>query len=119
MKRIPIYDATAVVTCTAAADEIPKRIEQVERMRSHLTGIERTDDGLLLHFPKRPEIEAELRAFALDEKACCQFWGFAITADADRLHLRWDAPPTLSGHMERLLAFLQGTERLTMESGLL
>lgn len=119
MKSIPIYDATADITCTAAAHEIPKRIEQVERMRTHLAAIERTDDGLLLHFANRPDIEEELRRFTLDEIACCQFWGFAITSDSDQLHLRWDAPPTLSDYMARLLGCFQGTEPLTAESWLL
>jgi hypothetical protein len=119
MKSIPIYDATAEIACTAAADEIPKRIEQVERMRSHLAAVERTEDGLLLHFPNRPDIEEELRGFTIDEKACCQFWGFAIESDPAQLHLRWDAPPTLSDSMTSLLDFFQGNEPLTAESGLL
>lgn len=119
MSSIPIYDATATIACTASADEVSGRIEQVERMRSHLTAIERTDDGLLLHFPNRPDIEDELRRFTGDEKACCQFWGFAIESDPDQLHLRWDAPPTVSEHMTNLLDFFQGSEPLTAESGLL
>lgn len=119
MKSIPIYDATVDIACTASAGEIPKRIEQVERMRAELIAVERTEDGLLLHFPNRPEIDEELRRFTVDEKACCRFWGFAIESDADQLHLRWDAPPTLSDHMANLLEFFEGDEPLTAESGLL
>ena len=119
MQSIPIYDATAPIACTASADEIPKRIEQVERMRSHLAAVERTNDGLLLHFPNRPDIDDELRRFTLDEKACCRFWGFAIDSDPDQLHLRWDAPPTLTDYMNRLLDFFQGDQPLTADAGLL
>ena len=119
MKAIPIYDATAAIACTADGEEISRRIEQVERMRSHLVAIDRTDDGLLLHVPNRPEIEEDLRRFIVDEQACCAFWGFAITADSDQLHLRWEAPPTLTDSMNRLHDFFQGSEPLTAASGLL
>ena len=36
--------------------------------------------GLLLHFPKSPDIDADLRGFTVDEKRCCTFWGFDVTA---------------------------------------
>jgi hypothetical protein len=47
-------------------------------MRAAMTRFERTPHGLLLHFPARTDIDTELRKFAIDEKGCCQFWGFAI-----------------------------------------
>ncbi len=107
MKTIPIYDATAPITCTAASDEVSLRIEQIERMRSNLDRIERTEHGMLLHFPNRPDIEAELRKFTIDEKGCCQFWGFDITTQPDELILRWDAPPTLDEYITRLVDLLR------------
>lgn len=119
MKNIPIYDATAPISCTAASDEVSTRIEQIERMRSNLHRIERTEHGMLLHFPNRPDIEADLRKFTIDEKGCCQFWGFDITAQPDELTLRWDAPPTLDDYVTRLVTFFEGDEPLTASSGLL
>lgn len=119
MKAIPIYDASAPVMCTATSDEIPVRIEQVERMRSNLDRIERTAHGMLLHFPNRPDIESDLRMFTVAEKGCCQFWGFEITTEPDELILRWDAPPTLDVHLTRLMAFFEGDEPLAATSGLL
>ena len=73
MKRIPIYDVTAPVACTAGREEIGVRIEQIDRMRSHLDRLERTSHGLLLYFPNRPDIDSELRQFVVDEKRCCRF----------------------------------------------
>ena len=119
MKTLPIYDATAAVSCTATSDEIHQRIEQVERMRSNLDRIERTEHGMLLHFPNRPDIEADLRRFAIAEKGCCQFWGFDITTNDDALILRWDAPPTLDDYVTQLVRFFQGDEPLTAQSGVL
>lgn len=119
MKTIPIYDATAPVACTATSDEIPLRIAQVERMRSNLDRIERTEHGMLLHFPNSPDIEADLRKFTVDEKGCCQFWGFDIATEPDELVLRWDAPPTLNDYITRLMTLFEGDEPLTADSGLL
>ena len=76
MDKIPIYDATAPIACTIGTDEIPDRIELVERIRAKLTTVERTPDGLLLHLPATPSNRADLERFAIDEKRCCQFWGF-------------------------------------------
>ena len=119
MKSIPLYDATAPITCTATSDEIPERIEVVQRMHAALDRIERTEHGMLLHFPNRPDIEADVRSFAVDEKACCQFWGFAVISTDERLTLRWDAPPALDEYIERLVAYFEGDEPITAVSGLL
>lgn len=40
-----------------------------------------------------PSAEADLRRFAVDEKRCCQFWGFAVATTDHDLTLRWDGPP--------------------------
>jgi hypothetical protein len=75
-KLIPIYDATAAIASTITNTEIPERIALIERMRTAMTTIDRTPTGLLLHFPNQPDVRADLGAFAVDEKRCCQFWGF-------------------------------------------
>jgi hypothetical protein len=119
MNAIPIYDATAPIACTASSEEIATRVEQIERMRAHLERIDRTPDGLLLRFPAGPGVEAELRQFAIDEKGCCQFWGFAIETAEGQLTLRWDGPPDTADFMDRLHEFFVGDEPLTATSGLL
>ena len=83
MKSIPLYDATAPIVCIADDDEIPERIDQVERMRDALDHVDRTEHGLLLRFPNEPAVEADVRRFAADEKRCCQFWGFEVLDDDD------------------------------------
>jgi hypothetical protein len=42
MTSIPLDD-TAPITCTITSDEIPDRVELVERLRRNLTAVERTD----------------------------------------------------------------------------
>jgi hypothetical protein len=119
MNPTPIYDDTAEITCTAAQGEVSVRIEQLERMRSEVRRIERTPHGLLLHFDVRSETEADLHRFAIDEKGCCQFWGFAVeTGDGD-LTLRWDGPPAVEEFMDRLFSWFQSDAPLSAESGLL
>ena len=107
MKPIPLYDETAPVACTISDEEIPDRVAQLERMRDNLDAVERTDHGLLLRFPVRADIEADLRRFAIDEKRCCQFWGFDVVTDGG-LALRWDAPPTADALLDRFEAFFGG-----------
>jgi hypothetical protein len=119
MKLIPIYDATAPITCTATSDALRTRIEQIERLRAAMTRVERIPHGLLLHFPDRPSVDAEVRRFAVDEKGCCQFWGFAIDTVDDELTLRWEGPPDTAALMDRLHAFLGSDQPLTAADGLL
>jgi hypothetical protein len=107
MKLIPLYDATAPVACTITSDEIPARVELIERMRSNLDQVERTEYGLLLRFPALDDIESDLNRFAIDEKRCCEFWGFEVARGED-LTLRWDAPPTAGDLIDRLEAFFRG-----------
>jgi hypothetical protein len=119
VKSVPIYDDTAPITCTIGSDEIPERIELVERVRHNLECIERTQHGLLLHFPNRPDIDADLRRFAVDEKRCCQFWGFEVGTTPDQITLRWDGPPDVADFLDRLHAYFVGDEPLTAVTGLL
>jgi hypothetical protein len=116
---LPLYDATAPIVCTISADEVQERIDLFERMRKRLVRIDRTEHGLLLHFPARPEVEADLTHFADAEKRCCGFWGFGIERDHDELAFRWDAPPAAGDLVERLITYFQGDEPLTATDGLL
>ena len=118
MKLIPIYDDTAPIACTITTDEIPGRVELIERMRSNLGHLERTEHGLLLHFPIRDDIETDLHRFAVDEKRCCEFWGFDVNR-GDDLTLRWDAPPTAADLVDRLETFFSGDESALDLAGLL
>jgi hypothetical protein len=117
MTRIPI-DVTAPITCTADRDEIPIRIGQVEHLRDRLQSIDRTDDGLLLHFEPDADLEAHLQRFVVAEKGCCAFWGFEIS-DADDLTLRWAGPPDAQSFLDDLLRWFQSDAPLTALSGLL
>ena len=119
MTAIPIYDATAPIACTATSDELDARIAQIERMRTDHTRLERTDDGLLLQFPNQPDIDAHVRAFTIDEKRCCTFWGFEVTTTTDELTLRWEGPPEVNDLFDKLVAWFDSDQPLTAESGLL
>ena len=119
MDLIPIYNDTQPVACTIGAAEIPGRIELVERMRANLGRIERTEHGLLLHFPASDDVEADLRTFAVDEKRCCAFWGFDVQRGDGELRLRWDAPPAADELVAQLLEYFRGDRPITEIAGLL
>ena len=115
----PLYDATAPITCTADGGELAARIEQVERMHANLRRIGRTEHGVLLVFPNRADVEADVRRFAVDEKGCCRFWGFAVEVTEAEVVLRWDAPPALDDYMDGLVARFESDEPITASDGLL
>jgi hypothetical protein len=117
-RLIPIYDETATIACTIANAEIPERIELIERMRAAMTTIDRTPTGLLLQFPDRPDVRADLDAFAIDEKRCCQFWGFEIEDAPAGIGLRWDGPPAVDGLLNRLQEFFSSDGPVAMLEGL-
>lgn len=116
---IPLYDATAPIACTISNAEIPERVALIERMRDAMTRIERTSTGLMLHFPDNATVEGYLRTFAVDEKRCCQFWGFDVIEHADALALRWDGPPAVDELLDRLQAFFTSDDPISTLDGLL
>jgi hypothetical protein len=118
-RLLPLHDATAPIVCTIEADEIPGRIELLERLRRRLGHLERTEHGLLLRYAPDAEVEADLRRFVADETRCCAFWGFEVEAGAAELTLRWEGPPDAQPLLDRLHASFEGDEPLTGIAGLL
>jgi hypothetical protein len=117
VKRLPLYDETAVIACTIGDDEKPERIATLEQMRTDHTSLERTEHGLLLTFPIRAE--DLVRRFTFDEKRCCAFFGFEVSRSDDVVTLRWDAPPGASAIVDDLHAFFEGDAPASSLSGLL
>ena len=118
-RLLPLYDDSAAIACTIRSDEIPDRIAIVERMRAAMTSIERTETGLLLEFPRDAAIEADVRRFAVDEKRCCQFWGFAVLDGDHTIALRWDGPPTAAELLDRLDSLLRSDDPVESVQGFL
>lgn len=119
MATLPIYNDTAPIVCTIGDDEVPDRLDLLERLRTKLTAVERTDHGLLLRFPTRDDVEADVRRFAADEQRCCRFWGFAIDTDGEQLTLRWDGPPATAHLIDQLVGYFRGDQPVTAVTGLL
>jgi hypothetical protein len=119
MRTIPIYDDTEPISCTIDGGEVAGRVELVDRMRRNLRALERTEHGMLLRFPSRPDVEDDIRRFAVDEKRCCAFWGFAVETTGDEVALRWDAPPRAAELVDRLVEYFAGERDLSDIAGLL
>jgi hypothetical protein len=119
MVGIPIHDATVPIVCTAGREGLPERKAQIGRLRAFGPAVERTEHGLVLRFPNRPDVDAEVRDFAVAEKGCCSFWGFEVGEAGGRIALRWDGPPEVGGVLDQLAAFLTGDAPLDALDGLL
>lgn len=119
MRLIPLHDETATIACTITEAEIPGRLALIETLRTALLIVERTEHGMLLRFPPDDDLEARVRQLAVDEKRCCEFWGFAVRVDADALTLQWDAPAAASELIDRLVQFFTGTAPASSLRGLL
>ncbi|HSJ46214.1 MAG TPA: hypothetical protein VK923_16180 [Euzebyales bacterium] len=100
-------------------DETPDRLDLLARLRTALTVVERTDHGLVLRFPARDDVEADVRRFAADEQRCCRFWGFDVTATDADVTLRWDGPPATALLLDQLLGYFRGDQPVTALTGLL
>ena len=55
----------------------------------------------------------------MDEKRCCQFWGFAVIDEGDGLSLQWDGPPAVDALLDRLHAWFSGDAPTSGLEGLL
>src|SRR5687767_10380745 len=88
----PLYDATRPIACTIQAADLPNHVTLLERIRINMQSIQRTPHGVLIALPSTAANAADLRRFAAEEKACCEFWGFDVIEHPD-LAMRWDGPP--------------------------
>jgi MerR family transcriptional regulator, copper efflux regulator len=118
-RSIPIDDDTQPIKCTIDGSEVAERVELLDRMRRNHRVIERTEHGMLLRFPSRPDVEEDVRRFAVDEKRCCAFWGFAVQVTPDEVTLQWDAPPSAGSLVDQFLAYFAGERPLSEITGLL
>ena len=118
-KLIPLYDDTVPVACTITNAEIPERVALIVRMRAAMHDVERTPTGLLLHFPDVPAMRSDLATFVVDEKRCCQFWGFDIVDEPGGVALRWDGPPAADELVGRLHTFFTTDAAISIIDGLL
>jgi hypothetical protein len=103
----PLYDATKPIACTMNAVDMPDHLVLIERIRTNLDHVDRTEHGVSLRLPYTTANVDDLRRFATEEKQCCEFWGFALTEQPD-LVLRWDGPPETTNFMDRLIDYLDG-----------
>jgi hypothetical protein len=114
-ERVLIPVEAAPIVCTIGADEIDERIELLTRLRSAARSVKRTDTGLVLILPGSSADDAA--TFAIDEKRCCSFWGFAVVEEDEIVTLRWDGPPSAADLLDRLHALLRSDDPIEIAGG--
>jgi hypothetical protein len=115
---LPLYDTSVPLACTITAGEVPGRIDLIEKLRLNVLKVERSPHGLVLHLADTPDVLADAERFTVDEKRCCEFWGFAIQRE-NGLALRWDGPPGTEPFIDRLLAYFENRAPLGSLVGIL
>jgi hypothetical protein len=103
----PLYDPTKPIACTIDAADIPEHVARLERIRSQLTRIDRTAFGVVLVLPDSDSNASDVEQLAVEEKRCCEFWGFQLVR-AGGVMLRWDGPPEATAWMDALVEYFEG-----------
>ena len=104
MTTLSEVDPTADVACTLPVNESGDHLNTLQRLvGGHLDALSRDAGRLRIRILRagRPDLEAQVAAFAELEKACCAFLGFAVESASDAVTLEIAAPtgaePTLDG----------------------
>jgi DNA-binding transcriptional MerR regulator len=85
--------ASAPIVCTLEPEAAPDRLREWQAVFDHIETRRVTPDGVTLRFPRDPAVLAAVAAVAAKEVACCSFFTFALTIDAQSVWLSVAAPP--------------------------
>jgi DNA-binding transcriptional MerR regulator len=85
-------DPAATVVCTLEGDAVPGRLREWDAVFDQVLERRATIDGVELRFARDPEVLASLAAVAAKEVACCSFFTFTLTIDAQAAWLAVAAP---------------------------
>lgn len=99
MRELPFIDEQVPIVCTIDARDREGRRDHLRRMRSAVSEVERTEDGVLVFFS--PEDDELFERFSVLEKQCCQFFGFHLRSGM----LEWVAPHYASEIMNAIYRF--------------
>lgn len=88
--QIPPASTPVACDMSNARDTPEERLAEYRRLfATALTARERTGLGIRFRFRADPGVEEWVRDLAAREKACCPFFGFAVTVEGGEV--RWDA----------------------------
>jgi DNA-binding transcriptional MerR regulator len=86
-------DSNAAIVCTLEAAAVPDRLREWDAIFDLVEERRATPDGVELRFARDPDVLASVAAVATKEVACCSFFTFGITIDAQAAWLAVTAPP--------------------------
>jgi DNA-binding transcriptional MerR regulator len=81
------------IVCTLEPDAAPERLREWHAVLEQVDARRATRDGIDLTFPLDANVLATLAAVMAKEVACCSFFTFTLTVDANRATLSVAAPP--------------------------
>jgi hypothetical protein len=89
---VPTEPADPPVACTLQPEDLPDRVREWQRVLRHAEERRTIPDGIELRFPRDPELVASLAELATKEVACCAFFSFTLSIDANAAWISVAAP---------------------------
>lgn len=96
-------DPTAEVACTLPVREAGERLNAFgDLVGDRLEAVSRNGDRLRIRLRRLGDVdlEAKVRAWAIEEKGCCAFLGFEVESEPDRVTLDIIAPDGAGATLE-------------------
>ena len=90
MADLPSRDAPIV--CNLEAEDVPKRLGEWQSVLEHVEARREIPNGVELQVARDPDLLAALTAVATKEVACCSFFTFTLTIDANAARVVVVAP---------------------------
>jgi len=103
MATLSHVDPSADIACTLPVDEAGDRLTLLQAVIGHhLESAERNGDRLRIRIARDgdPDLEARVTEWAVAEKGCCAFLGFAVETEPETVTLEIAAPRNAAGSLD-------------------
>jgi hypothetical protein len=107
-------DATAPIACTLPVNEFGDRLRSLEAIvGDDVREVVRAPGSIRIAIARRDrgDLEDQVTRWAVDEKACCTFLGFAVDADDETVTIEIEAPPSADRTLDGIDWLVQAAGR--------
>lgn len=108
-------DPTAEIACTLPINEASGRLESLQALvGDRLVGTEREVERLRITIKRAGDagLEEDVRAWAAEEKGCCDFLGFAVESRPESVTLEIASPPDAGATLDAIEWMFRAADRV-------